>query len=92
MTARVGGLDLTDPTSGYRVLRRPVAELLAANGFPRGLTESSLLIDLHRKGFRIGEVPVSMRAPTGHSMHRGLAGGRQLMRISWAVLVQSRSR
>ncbi|MDX6645126.1 MAG: hypothetical protein QOK40_853 [Miltoncostaeaceae bacterium] len=86
MAAHVGGLRLTDPTSGYRALRADVAARLAAEGFPRDLTESSLLIALHRGGVRVGEVPARMRAPSGRSMHAGLAGGAHFLRISAAVL------
>jgi glycosyltransferase involved in cell wall biosynthesis len=92
MATRVGGLRLTDPTSGLRALRRPLAERLAAEGFPGGLTETSLLIHLHRLGFRVREVPARMLAPSGRSMHRGLAGGAHLVRISWAVLALAADR
>jgi glycosyltransferase involved in cell wall biosynthesis len=92
MARVVGGLALTDPTSGYRVLRRPLAERLAAEGFPGGLTETSLLIHLHRRGVRVTEVPVTMLPPSGRSMHRGLAGGAHFLRISWAVLALAAQR
>jgi glycosyltransferase involved in cell wall biosynthesis len=92
MARRVGGLPLTDPTSGYRALRRPLAERLAAEGFPGGLTETSLLIQLHRQGVRVSEVPVRMLPPNGRSMHRGLAGGAHFLRISWAVLALAAQR
>ena len=90
MAAAVGGIKMTDPTSGFRALSPPVAEHLADEGFPAGLTETSLLIHLHRAGVRISEVPVRMLAPTGRSMHAGLAGGAHFVRISWAVLGQAR--
>ena len=86
MASAVGGLRDTDPTSGLRALTPRVAGHIAAHGFPSGLTETSLLIHLHRAGIRIREIPVSMRASQGDSMHAGLAGGAHLVRISWAVL------
>ncbi len=86
MATTVGGLPVSDPTSGLRALTPRVARHIADHGFPSGLTETSLLIHLHRAGVRIREIPVSMRASQGHSMHAGLAGGAHLMRISWAVL------
>ena len=89
MASAVGGLALTDPTSGFRALRPHVAMRLAREGFPAGLTETSLLIHLHRSGVRIAEVPVHMLPPTGRSMHAGLAGGAHFLRISWAVLGQA---
>jgi Glycosyl transferase family 2 len=90
MAAAVGGLHLSDPTSGFRALAPHVAAGLAAEGFPSGLTETSLLIHLHRAGVRLREVPVHMLPPTGRSMHAGLAGGAHFVRISWAVLGQAR--
>jgi hypothetical protein len=86
MATAVGGLPVSDPTSGLRALTPRVAGHIADHGFPSGLTETSLLIHLHRAGVRIREIPVSMRASPGHSMHAGIAGGAHLMRISWAVL------
>ena len=85
MGALAGGPDLTDPTSGYRVIRAEIAAEIAAGGFPRGLTETSLLVELARRGVRVGEVPVRMRASRGRSMHDGLAGGVRFIRISLAM-------
>ena len=92
MAREVGGLGLTDPTSGLRALRASLAARIADEGFPAGLTETSLLIDLHRAGFRITEIPVVMRASQGRSMHAGLAGAAHFARISWAVLGQATGR
>lgn len=86
MTRVVAGLSLTDPTSGLRAVRRDLAEDIADNGFPDGLTESSFLIRLHRAGRAIGEVPVTMRPPIDGSMHDGLAGVAHFARISRATL------
>lgn len=85
MARRAGGPRVSDPTSGYRALRLPVARGLARDGFPGGLTETSLLIGLVRRGATVGEVPVQMHPSRSRSMHRGLAGGARLFRISWAV-------
>jgi glycosyltransferase involved in cell wall biosynthesis len=92
MAREVGGLGLTDPTSGLRALRPALAMRLADDGFPSGLTETSLLIHLHRAGFRITEIPVLMRASQGRSMHAGVAGATHFARISWAVLGQATGR
>lgn len=86
MTSAVGSPPLTDPTSGLRALSPRVAAGIARDGFPSGLTEISLLIHLHRMGMRITEIPVSMLPSTGDSMHSGLSGGANFVRISWAVL------
>jgi len=81
MARHVGRLPLTDPTSGFRAMRATVARDVAAHGFPDNLTEVSYLIRLHRSGRAIGEIPVTMRPPPGGSMHDGLAGVRNFLRI-----------
>lgn len=78
---RAGGLRVTDPTSGLRAMRRPVAAAVVDNGFPDGLTESSYLIGLTRRGVSIGEVPVTMHASRSGSMHDGLDGVLHFARI-----------
>lgn len=89
MASSVGGIGLTDPTSGLRAMSPAVAQRIATEGFPEGLTETSMLIHMHRAGFRIREIPVRMRASRGTSMHAGLAGGAHLVRISLAVMAQA---
>ena len=86
LMARLGGLELTDPTSGFRAMRRPVAEAVARDGFPDGLTESSFLVRLHREGVSIGEIPVRMNPPENGSMHDGLAGAKHFLRIARATM------
>lgn len=86
LMTRLGGLRLTDPTSGFRAMRRPVAESVARDGFPDGLTESSFLIHLHRAGVTIGEIPVRMNPPVNGSMHDGVAGVMHFLRISRATM------
>ncbi len=86
MAVAAGGVAVTDPTSGLRALAPRAAARIAERGFPAGLTETSLLIHLHREGFRIREVPVRMNAPRSRSMHAGVAGGAHMLRISWAVM------
>jgi hypothetical protein len=92
MASSVGGLGLTDPTSGLRALSPAAAAQIAAEGFPAGLTETSMLIHMHRAGFSIREIPVVMRASSSASMHAGLAGGTHFLRISWAVMGLAGSR
>jgi glycosyltransferase involved in cell wall biosynthesis len=86
LMARLGGLRLTDPTSGFRAMRRPVAEAVVTHGFPDDLTESSFLVHLHREGVRIGEIPVRMNPPANGSMHDGVAGVTHFLRISRATM------
>jgi len=85
MGAAADGLCITDPTSGLRAMTPRAVARLVQHGFPGGLTETTLLIHMRRAGFRIGEIPVLMRASTGRSMHDGLAGGAHFLRIAWSL-------
>lgn len=55
------GQRITDTTSGFRAYAREVMELCHRD-FPRDFPDAPLLIDLARRGFRLAEVPVTMRA------------------------------
>jgi glycosyltransferase involved in cell wall biosynthesis len=62
---------VTDPTSGFQVLRADVARFFCSNVYPADYPDADILILLHRSGFRVSEVPVRMRASAGPSMHGG---------------------
>ncbi|HKQ57686.1 MAG TPA: glycosyltransferase family 2 protein [Candidatus Eisenbacteria bacterium] len=55
------GQRITDTTSGYRAYDRAVMEV-CQHEFPKDFPDAPLLIDLARRGFRLTEVPVEMRA------------------------------
>jgi len=78
---RACGLRVSDPTSGLRAMRSAVAADIAEHGYPDGLTESSYLIGLTRRGVSISEVPVTMHASASDSMHDGLGGVLHFGRI-----------
>jgi len=54
------GRRIADTTSGYRAYSRPVMEV-CRHDFPKDFPDAPLLIALHRRGFRLQEVPVTMR-------------------------------
>lgn len=62
---------VSDPTSGYQVMRADVARFFCSEVYPSDYPDADILILLHRSGFRVGEVGVQMRMPTGKSMHAG---------------------
>lgn len=62
---------ITDPTSGFQVLRADVARFFTSDVYPSDYPDADILILLHRSGFRVREVPVQMRASTNVSMHSG---------------------
>jgi glycosyltransferase involved in cell wall biosynthesis len=67
------GETITDPTSGYRCMNRAVFQYFTEDGFPIDYPDANTIIDLHRKGFKMAELPVTMQPnPDGRSMHRGI--------------------
>ena len=66
------GVRITDPTSGFQALSHRAVAHLVRDSFPEDYPDTDVLIDLHRAGLRIGEVPVLMYPRRGgKSMHRG---------------------
>jgi glycosyltransferase involved in cell wall biosynthesis len=62
---------VTDPTSGFQVMRLRVAEFFCSNVYPTDYPDADILIVLHRSGFRLREIPVQMRPSVRQSMHSG---------------------
>lgn len=67
------GETITDPTSGYRCMNRTVFQCLTEDDFPHDYPDANTIIVLHRLGFNVSELPVTMLPnPEGRSMHRGI--------------------
>ncbi len=62
---------VTDPTSGFQVMRLRVAQFFCSSVYPTDYPDADILIVLHRSGFRLREIPVQMRPSTRQSMHSG---------------------
>jgi glycosyltransferase involved in cell wall biosynthesis len=62
---------ITDPTSGFQVMRVGVAKFFCSDVYPSDYPDADILILLVRSGFSVCEVPVQMRASTNVSMHAG---------------------
>jgi glycosyltransferase involved in cell wall biosynthesis len=60
------GLKVADPTSGYRVVNRPVIQEFVQD-YPTDYPEVEVLVSLARKGYRVKEVPVHMHERQGGS-------------------------
>ena len=72
MIRLISGRKITDPTSGYQCLSRKVFEILTGDLFPSDYPDADMIIMLHRMGFTIKEVPVTMIPNReGRSMHQG---------------------
>ena len=68
-----GGPEILDPTSGMQALSRRVYEFYCSDFYPSDFPDIDVLLMLHRRGFRIEEVPVQMApSPEGRKpMHTG---------------------
>jgi glycosyltransferase involved in cell wall biosynthesis len=69
-----GGPRIDDPTSGLQALTRAAFTFCCADFYPVDFPDVDVLLLLHRHGFRILEIPVSMApSPPGRvPMHAGL--------------------
>jgi len=69
-----GGPRIADPTSGLQALSKPVFRFCCSDFYPFDFPDIDVLLLLHRQGFRIREVPVTMAPspPARKPMHAGL--------------------
>jgi glycosyltransferase involved in cell wall biosynthesis len=71
--ARVAGLELSDPTSGFQAMNRRALEVYARDFFPTDYPDLDVLLTAWREGLRVGERPVRMRPGTRAStLHGGM--------------------
>lgn len=78
---------VSDPTSGFQVMRSPVARFFCTHVYPNDYPDADILILLHRSGYRVREVPVQMRMPTGKSMHSGHHSVYYVYKMILSILV-----
>ncbi len=73
LLARLFGLRLTDPTSGFQAMNRAVIEVYAGDFFPLDYPDVDVLVTAQRCGIRIREIAVEMSAGARRSsLHGGL--------------------
>jgi len=74
LLAVCGGPRVADPTTGFQAYARPVFELCCGEFYPTDFPDIDVILTLHRRGFRIVEVPVRMapNPPSRVPMHAGL--------------------
>jgi glycosyltransferase involved in cell wall biosynthesis len=71
--ARLAGMRVSDPTSGFQAMNRRVLEIYARDFFPADYPDVDVLLTAWRNGLRVGERPVSMNAGSRAStLHGGL--------------------
>lgn len=87
LLSRILGTRVTDTTSGFRAANRRVIEYFARH-YPEDYPEVETLVLLHKKGFRIIEVPVMMRERTGgRSSITAVRSAYYMVKVLLAILV-----
>jgi glycosyltransferase involved in cell wall biosynthesis len=81
------GQRVTDPTSGFQVMRGQIARLFSSEVFPVDYPDADILILLHRTGYRVREVPVQMRPSPGRSMHSSQSTPYYVYKMLLSILV-----
>ena len=93
--ARLAGLRVTDPTSGFQAMNRAVLEMYVSDFYPSDYPDVDVLLNAHRHGLRIRECSVTMSLGTRRSsIHGGFRGFyyvyKMLLSI-WAASARARS-
>jgi len=71
--AKLAGLRVSDPTSGFQAMNRRVLEVYARDFFPADYPDVDVLLAAFRHGLRVAERPVRMAPGTRRStLHGGL--------------------
>jgi glycosyltransferase involved in cell wall biosynthesis len=78
---------ISDPTSGFQLMRSNVARLFCSEVYPTDYPDADILILLHRTGYRVQEIPVQMRPSPGKSMHSGNSGPYYVYKMLLSILV-----
>jgi glycosyltransferase involved in cell wall biosynthesis len=72
LLARLGGLRITDPTSGFQAMNRRALNLFATSLYPADYPDVDVLLLAHRRGLRLRELPVDMApSPRRSLLHSG---------------------
>ena len=81
------GLNITDPTSGFRAHNQKIITAFAKN-YPQDFPEPEAIVVAKRLGARIGEVAVLMRKRTeGQSSIRQLKSLYYMVKVTFAILL-----
>ena len=88
IASRIIGQTLTDPTSGFQALNAAVLRYVAFDNYPVDFPDVDTLLTLHFAGFRITEVPVTMRPRiSGTSMHSGWKPFYYVAKMSLSIAI-----
>ena len=93
--ARLAGLELTDPTSGFQAMNRRALALFQEDWWPADYPDVDVLLIAHRRGLRIGERAVRMapsaRVSTLHSGWKPIYYVYKMLLSLWAASGDRRS-
>ena len=79
---------VTDPTSGYIGLNRKALEYLSKDVYPVDYPDADVIVMLHRAGFRIKEIPVTMYENRSRgTLHRGMRPLYYIFKMSLSLFV-----
>lgn len=87
LTSSITHEQISDPTSGFQLMRSRVARLFCSDVYPTDYPDADVLILLHRTGYRVREVPVQMRPSPGKSMHSGHSSPYYVYKMLLSIFV-----
>ncbi|HVR75215.1 MAG TPA: glycosyltransferase family 2 protein [Planctomycetota bacterium] len=79
---------ITDPTSGFQAMNLRALKFFTGDSYPMDYPDSDVLLALHFAGFKIREVPVTMRPRLrGQSIHGGWKNFYYVAKMVLAIFV-----
>lgn len=89
LVALLTGWKVKDTTSGFRAVNKSVIDYFAEN-YPTDYPEVDVLVRLHKKGFKVCEIPVEMlERQGGRSSITPLKSVYYMIKVSLALLINS---
>jgi len=94
--ARLNGLKVSDPTSGFQAMNRTTLRLYGRDFFPTDYPDVDVLLTAHRHGLRVGEHSVRMspgvRSSRLHSGSRAVYYVYKMLLSTWTASTSRRRR
>jgi glycosyltransferase involved in cell wall biosynthesis len=92
--ARLAGLRVSDPTSGFQAMNIEVLKVYTQNFFPADYPDVDVLLAAYRHGLRVGECPVHMkpglRSSTLHAGLRPVYYAYKMILSTWSASASGR--
>ncbi|HET8677548.1 MAG TPA: glycosyltransferase family 2 protein [Blastocatellia bacterium] len=88
LTSLVTRQQITDPTSGFQVIGRHLMTYFANDNYPDDYPDADTIIRLYFAGFRVKEVPVTIRPRlSGSSMHTGASSFYYVYKMLLSIFI-----